>query len=79
MSPRLKAYLIGVGLLAVAAVFGVRAAWKYQKQDSTVGAVLSGIVCAGFLYGGVQYLITGRPDTPQPTEQTTEPPPGGSP
>lgn len=78
MSPRLKAYLLGVGLLALAAVFGVRAAWKYQHRGSTVGAVLTGIVAAGFLYGGVQYLITGRPDTPKPSEQTTEPPPGGS-
>ena len=79
MSPRLKAYLFGVGLLALAAVFGVRAAWKYDRRDSTVGATLSGIVAAGFLYGGMRYLITGRPDTPAKTDQTAEPPPGGSP
>lgn len=78
MRPRLKAYLIGLGLLALAAAFGARAAWKYQYRDSPVGAALSGIVAAGFLVGGMRYLITGRTDTPKqsdpPAEQT-----GGSP
>ena len=78
MNPRLKAYLFGVGLLALAAVFGVRAAWKYQYRDSVVGATLGGIAAAGSLYGGLSYLL-GRPDTPKPNDQTAEPPPGGSP
>jgi hypothetical protein len=78
MRPRLKAYLFGLGLLALAAVFGVRAAWKYQYRDSTVGAALSGIVAAGFLYGGLRYVITGRAGTPDRPDQTTEPTGGSS-
>jgi hypothetical protein len=79
MSPRLKAYLIGVGLLALAAVFVTRAVWKYQYRDSTVGAALSGLVAAGLLVGSLRYFFAGQPSAPAQTEQTTEPPPGGSP
>jgi hypothetical protein len=79
VTPGVKARLLGLLLLTLAAVFGVRAYWKYDAKKTTVGAVLSGVVSAAFLIGGVRYLVTGKLDTKAPPEPPPSPTPGGSP
>jgi hypothetical protein len=83
MSPRLKASLLGLVLLALAGFATYRGIYHLDTKRTMAGkygrAGLCFAVAAFFAFGGLKYLVTGRPDTPKPSEQTTEPTPGGSP
>jgi hypothetical protein len=82
MNPRLKAGLLGLVLLALAAFATYRGIYHLDTKKTMLGKYgrggLSFAVAAFFAFGGLKYLVTGRPDTPKPSDQTTEPPPGGS-
>jgi hypothetical protein len=83
MSPRLKASLLGLVLLALAAFATYRGIYHLDTKTTMWGKYGRSVPCfavaALFAFGGLKYLVTGRPDTPKPIDQTTEPPPGGSP